>query len=80
MSLSSKTLSNTRPNNSNTPDSFLRTSVCSDTKLMSRPEPTPWAGLALENHCWPQANPWPDLLSGRLKHKKQSQDITHENN
>lgn len=34
---------------------------------MSRPEPTPWAGLVLENQYWPQANPWFGLLlKGRL--------------
>ncbi|KAH0736927.1 hypothetical protein KY290_035632 [Solanum tuberosum] len=30
---------------------------------LSRPEPTPWAGPALGDHCWPQANPWPGFLN-----------------
>ncbi|KAK4719957.1 hypothetical protein R3W88_018295 [Solanum pinnatisectum] len=29
----------------------------------SLPEPTPWTWLALEDHCWLQANPWPGLLT-----------------
>uniref|UniRef100_M1DYW6 Putative plant transposon protein domain-containing protein n=1 Tax=Solanum tuberosum TaxID=4113 RepID=M1DYW6_SOLTU len=37
-------------------ESILRLS-CSD--------PTPWAGLALEDHYWPQANPWSSLLTQR---------------
>ncbi|KAH0706364.1 hypothetical protein KY289_011440 [Solanum tuberosum] len=31
--------------------------------FVSRPKPTPWMWLALENHCWPQTNPWPGLLT-----------------
>ncbi|WMV52830.1 hypothetical protein MTR67_046215 [Solanum verrucosum] len=31
--------------------------------VLSRPEPTPWAGPALGDHCWPQANPWPGFLN-----------------
>jgi len=31
--------------------------------VLSRPEPIPWMWLALENHCWPQPNPWPGLLN-----------------
>ncbi|KAH0729410.1 hypothetical protein KY289_000598 [Solanum tuberosum] len=30
---------------------------------LSRPEPTPWAGPALEDHFWPQVNPWPGFLN-----------------
>ncbi|KAH0747261.1 hypothetical protein KY285_008918 [Solanum tuberosum] len=31
--------------------------------ILSRPELTPWAGPALGDHCWPQANPWPGFLN-----------------
>ncbi|KAH0664566.1 hypothetical protein KY284_029497 [Solanum tuberosum] len=31
--------------------------------VLSCPEPTPWAGPALGDHCWPQANPWPGFLN-----------------
>lgn len=31
--------------------------------FLSHPEPTPWAGLTLENHSRPQANPWYGLLT-----------------
>uniref|UniRef100_M1DPV7 Late blight resistance protein n=1 Tax=Solanum tuberosum TaxID=4113 RepID=M1DPV7_SOLTU len=30
---------------------------------VSRPESTPWAGPAIGDHCWPQANPWPGFLN-----------------
>ena len=32
-------------------------------KLVSHPEPTPQAGLALEENFWPQAEPWLDLVN-----------------
>lgn len=40
------------------------------TLSMSCPEPIPKAELALEDRCWPRSDPWPDLLSGRLKHER----------
>ncbi|KAH0751734.1 hypothetical protein KY285_004882 [Solanum tuberosum] len=36
---------------------------CWIARLLSRPEPTPWAGPAPGDHCWPQANPWPGFLN-----------------
>ncbi|RAN68784.1 hypothetical protein B5P42_31385, partial [Bacillus sp. SRB_331] len=37
--------------------------LCALIPSLSRPEPTPWAGPALGDHCWPQANPWPGFLN-----------------
>lgn len=31
--------------------------------FLSCPEPTPCEGLTLGDHCWPRADPWPDLLN-----------------
>ncbi|KAH0679485.1 hypothetical protein KY284_020570 [Solanum tuberosum] len=41
--------------------------------LVSRPEPTPWAGPTLGDHCWPQANPWPGFLNS-------AENLTQQNN
>ncbi|WMV32631.1 hypothetical protein MTR67_026016 [Solanum verrucosum] len=56
---------------------FLSLRLYFPARALSRPEPIPWAKLALENHCLPQANPWPDLLlSGRLYSTKISSSNT----
>ncbi|KAG5614459.1 hypothetical protein H5410_014283 [Solanum commersonii] len=31
--------------------------LCDLIPSLSRPEPTPWAGPALKDHCWPPSKP-----------------------